>query len=67
MQPVEQWLSNSHTPPDRAAQVRAMFARDELEDLSGACPFRRDGEIFFIQRTIAVVARKLECTDTHEN
>lgn len=59
VQPLEQWLANSHTPPDRAAQVREMFARDEEEDLSGTHPFRRDGEIFFTQKTIAVTARKL--------
>jgi hypothetical protein len=60
VQPVEYWMSYSHTPPDRAAQVREMFARDEKEDLSGACPFRRDGELFFIQRTVTLVARKLK-------
>jgi len=59
VQSLEQWLSNSHTPPDRAAKVRAMFARDEAEDLSGTRPFRRDGEIYFTHKTIAVVARKL--------
>lgn len=59
VQSLEQWLSNAQTPPDRAAQVRAMFARDEAEDLSGTRPFRRDGELFFTQKTIAVVARKL--------
>ena len=59
VQPVEYWMSYSHTPPDRAAQVRALFARDEKEDLSGARPFRRDGELFFIQKTVALIARKL--------
>jgi len=59
VQSLEQWLANSHTPPDRAAKVRAMFARDEAEDLSGTHPFRRDGEIYFTHKTIAVVARKL--------
>jgi ubiquinone/menaquinone biosynthesis C-methylase UbiE len=59
VQPLEYWMSYSHTPPDRAAEVRAMFGRDEKEDLSGACPFRRDGELFFIQRTVTLVARKL--------
>ncbi len=59
VQPLEYWMSYSHTPPDRAAQVRAMFDRDEREDLSGACPFRRDGELWFVQRTVTLVARKL--------
>lgn len=58
VQAAEQWLANSHTPPDRAAQVRDLLARDEREDLSGTRPFRRDGELFFTQKTLAVVARK---------
>jgi ubiquinone/menaquinone biosynthesis C-methylase UbiE len=59
VQPLEQWLANSHTPSDRAAQVREMLVRDEREDLSGTHPFSHDGEIFFTQKTIAVVARRL--------
>ncbi len=59
VQPLEYWMSYSHTPPERAAQVRELFARDERDDLSGACPFRRDGELYFIQRTATLVARKL--------
>lgn len=59
LQPLEQWLANSHTPPDRAAQVRDMFSRDEREDLSGTHPFHRDGQTFFTEKTIAIVARKL--------
>jgi ubiquinone/menaquinone biosynthesis C-methylase UbiE len=59
VQPLEQWLANSHTPPDRAAQVRDMFSRDEREDLSGTHPFHRDGQTFFTEKTIAIVARKL--------
>jgi ubiquinone/menaquinone biosynthesis C-methylase UbiE len=59
VQPLEQWLANSHTPPDRAAQVREMLARDQRENLSGTHPFQRDGETFFTQKTIAVVARRL--------
>jgi len=59
VQPLEAWLANSQTPPDRAAQVREMFARDEQQDLSGTRPFRREAELFFTQKTIAIVARKL--------
>jgi ubiquinone/menaquinone biosynthesis C-methylase UbiE len=59
VQPLEQWLANSHTPPDRAMAVRAMLQRDAAEDLSGTRPFRRDGELFFTQKTITVVGRKL--------
>ena len=57
-QPLEQWLANSHTPPERASEVRAMFARDEREDLSGTRPFTRAGQVFFTQKTIAIVARR---------
>jgi ubiquinone/menaquinone biosynthesis C-methylase UbiE len=60
VQPLERWMANSQTTPDRAAEIRDMFARDEREDLSGTHPFRRDGDIFFTQKTIAIVARKLE-------
>jgi ubiquinone/menaquinone biosynthesis C-methylase UbiE len=62
VQTVEYWMSYSHTPPERANEVRALFARDEQEDLSGARPFRRDGELYFIQRTVTLVARKLKQT-----
>jgi ubiquinone/menaquinone biosynthesis C-methylase UbiE len=58
VQPLERWLTNSQTPPDRATEIRAMFARDEREDLSGTRPFHHDGEIYFTQKTIAIVARK---------
>ncbi len=59
VQTVEYWMSYTHTPPDRAAQVRELFSRDEQEDLSGARPFRRDGDLYFFQKTVALVARKL--------
>ena len=59
VQPLERWLQNSQTPPDRAAEVRGMLARDEREDLSGTLPFRRDGELFFAQKTVALIGRRL--------
>ena len=59
LQPLERWLANAQTPEDRAAQIRSMFARDQREDLSGTRPFRRDGEVYFTHKTVAVVARKL--------
>jgi ubiquinone/menaquinone biosynthesis C-methylase UbiE len=59
VQSLEGWLAHSHTPPERAAQVREIFARDLREDLSGTRPFLRDGEIFFTQKTVTIVARKL--------
>ncbi|HKN00554.1 MAG TPA: methyltransferase domain-containing protein [Candidatus Binataceae bacterium] len=57
--PVERWLKTSQTPPDRAAQARAMIERDLIEDLSGVTPKRVDGELYFTFRIATVVARKL--------
>ena len=59
VQNLERWLANSQTPPDRAAEVRAMIERDAREDLSGTCPYFEDGQWFFRQPTLAVVARRL--------
>jgi ubiquinone/menaquinone biosynthesis C-methylase UbiE len=59
-QPVEPWLKSAQTPPDRAAQARAMIERDAVEDLSGARPARADGELYFNHRIAIVVARKLK-------
>ena len=58
VQNLERWLANSQTPPDRAAEVRAMIERDGHEHLSGTCPYLEDGQWFFRQRTLAVVGRK---------
>jgi ubiquinone/menaquinone biosynthesis C-methylase UbiE len=62
MQAVEQWLTNAHTPADRAEKVRAMIEQDELHDLSGVCPFRQDGALYFRHRFATVVGRKLAPT-----
>jgi ubiquinone/menaquinone biosynthesis C-methylase UbiE len=59
VQNLERWLANSQTPPDRAAQVRALIERDAREDLSGARPYRENGQWFFRQPTLATVARRL--------
>ncbi len=56
---LDDWLEAAHTPPDRAAEVRALFARDEKENLSCMTPFRRDGQLWFKDRTVSLVARKL--------
>jgi len=58
--PVERWLSASHTPSDRAEEVRAMIERDVAEDLSGVRSARADGELFFTHHAAIVVARKLK-------
>jgi ubiquinone/menaquinone biosynthesis C-methylase UbiE len=59
VQNLERWLANCQTPPERAAEVRAMIQRDGREDLSGTCPYLEEGQWFFRQLTLAVVARKL--------
>ena len=57
--PVERWLATSKTPPDRAAEARAMIERDLKEDLSGATPKRVNGELYFTFHIATIVARKL--------
>ena len=60
LQDVDKWLSNTYTPPKRAARVKALIERDVGEDLSGTDPFRNsDGRLQFRQRTAIVVGRKL--------
>lgn len=58
-QNLERWLANAQTPPDQADTVRGLVADDEARDLSGTRPFRQGGDVFFTQRTAAVVGRKL--------
>jgi len=59
VQDLERWLANSQTSPERAAQVRALIERDAREDLSGTRPYRENGQWFFRQPTLAIVARRL--------
>jgi len=56
---VEEWLANAKTPSTMAPTVRELIERDAVEDLSGTRPFRRDGTLYFTQRTAAVVGRRL--------
>ncbi|MGH2459720.1 MAG: class I SAM-dependent methyltransferase [Chloroflexota bacterium] len=58
-QDAERWLANSHTPAERAAEVRAMLERDAAENLSGTYPTVRDGRIGFNHRVARVVGRRL--------
>jgi len=58
-QNLDDWLVRAGTPPDRAAQVRALIERDAAEDLSGTRPLRRNGSFVFTQRTAIVVGRPL--------
>jgi len=59
VQNLERWLANSQTPPERAAEVRALIERDAREDLSGTRPSLENGQWFFRQPTLAIVARRL--------
>jgi ubiquinone/menaquinone biosynthesis C-methylase UbiE len=58
-QELDDWLARAGTPPDRAAQARALIERDAEEDLSGTRPLRRNGLLVFTQRTAIVVGRPL--------
>jgi ubiquinone/menaquinone biosynthesis C-methylase UbiE len=60
IQGVEQWLTNAHTPDDRAEKVREMLEQDQLHDLSGTHPLLQDGVMYFRQRTATFVGRKLD-------
>lgn len=61
---VGRWLNDAQTPSSRAAEARVMIERDTVEDLSGARPFVRDGKLHFIQRTAAVIGRRLDSPQT---
>jgi ubiquinone/menaquinone biosynthesis C-methylase UbiE len=57
--PLEAWLENAHTSPDRAAQVRELIEQDERQDLSGTHPFQREGAVYFYQHVATCIARKI--------
>ncbi|MBE3602879.1 methyltransferase domain-containing protein [bacterium] len=56
---AEPWLAAAQTPPEKAQEVRRLLNEDALRDLSGARPAIENGQLTFIQRTLAVVCRKL--------
>jgi ubiquinone/menaquinone biosynthesis C-methylase UbiE len=58
-QDAERWLERAYTPPERAAEVRALLARDAREDLSGTSPYWEDGRVFFHHRFATIVGRRL--------
>ncbi len=62
-QALEAWLENAHTSPERAAQVRELIKQDEHQDLSGTHPFRRKAAVYFYQRIVTVIARKIAHRD----
>ncbi len=57
---LEGWLTSAQTSTDRAAEVRRRFDEDLRADASGMAPFMRDGAIRFIQRTAAIICRKMQ-------
>lgn len=56
---LEGWLASAQTSVDRAAEVRRLIDEDMRKDSSGMAPFIRDGATHFVQRTAAIVCRKL--------
>jgi len=56
---TENWLAGSQATPERAAEVRQLLEQDMHADLSGMRAFVRNNALHFIQRTAAVVSRKL--------
>ncbi len=58
-QNLESWLANAHTPLEKAAQVRELLARDEQDDLSGTRPFHMEEMVYFYQRIVTLIARKI--------
>jgi ubiquinone/menaquinone biosynthesis C-methylase UbiE len=57
--PLEGWLVNAHTSPERAARVRELVEQDEHLDLSGTHPFRDQETISFYHHSATVIARKM--------
>jgi hypothetical protein len=57
--PVERWLTQAGTPPDRAEAIRAEL-RGELDGgtPTGMRPLIHDGELHFTHRYAIIVARK---------
>ncbi|HJU10364.1 MAG TPA: methyltransferase domain-containing protein [Candidatus Binataceae bacterium] len=56
---MESWLQSAQTGAADAAEVRRLLEDDMRKDLSGTRPFLRDGKIQFLQRTVALIGRKL--------
>lgn len=59
VQNLERWLANTQTPADVAQQVRRMIEEDAERDLGGCRPYQQDGQWYFRQLMVAVVARKV--------
>lgn len=57
---VDEWLQITEAPESRTKKVREMIRKDAEQDVSGMRPFTRNDVLYFIHRTIAVVARNLD-------
>jgi ubiquinone/menaquinone biosynthesis C-methylase UbiE len=53
------WLKGAQTGEADAREVRRLINDDQMRNLSGMLPFEVDGAMKFIQRTVAIVSRKL--------
>jgi ubiquinone/menaquinone biosynthesis C-methylase UbiE len=56
---VEQWFATAQTAPEDVAEVNRLLAEDMRRDLSGMRPHVRDGRLFFWQRTVALIGRRM--------
>ena len=56
---MEDWLKGAQTGDSDAREVRRLVADDMRRNLSGMLPFEHDGATKFVQRTVAIVTRKL--------
>jgi ubiquinone/menaquinone biosynthesis C-methylase UbiE len=56
---MEDWLKGAQTGETDAREVRRLVGDDLRRNLSGMLPFEQDGAVKFIQRTVAIVTRKL--------
>jgi SAM-dependent methyltransferase len=56
---MEEWLKGAQTGDDDAREVRRLVGDDMRRNLSGMQPFEHGGAMKFIQRTVAIVTRKL--------
>ncbi|MGH7933901.1 MAG: class I SAM-dependent methyltransferase [Candidatus Binataceae bacterium] len=59
---VEDWMARAQTGADDAREVRRLLEDDMRNDLSGIMPFFSDGRMHFIQRTAALIGRKLRAS-----
>jgi hypothetical protein len=56
---MEDWLKGAQTADSDAREVRRLVGDDMRRNLSSMLPFEHDGAMKFIQRTVAIVTRKL--------